>query len=183
MIIGYDVYSQVAIVLIMLMHFHAVSAYNHLSHRIDMKIIRSHGINHRITTTSKSALNCNNNQVEEDNQVLKPTIDISQIWSSRRKISKVALSPFVGYAIDRAKEKQMKEEQLKKERGDADSNKVMEEDDDSTSNNQGLVVSAFIIAITAVALRLGGRGAFVQLLGLDFITDSDIKVLLLYLLQ
>ena len=170
-----------------------VSAYNH-HYRGSLDVVRHHHHNHHhhhhhhrfrpSLLKSSSDNNDNDNQVEGNDIYLKTTIDTSQIWSSRRKISKVALSPFVGYALDRAIERQQKEEKEEEERKrkeqngdmmmkkDGDSNN---NDNDGDSNNQGLLLSAFIIAGTAVALRLGGRGAFVQLLGLDFIADSGIK--------
>ena len=194
--------TKVVSVIIVYVHLflYNVSAYNyhhHLLHRFgtqcragsSLDVIRyRHHHHHRFRPSLlKSSSNNNNdndngNQVEEDGSSLKTTIDTSQIWSSRRKISKVALSPFVGYALDRAMEKQRKEEKEEEERKIEQLNgyvtmkkKDGDNDDGGDSSNQGLLFSAFIIAGTAVALRLGGRGAFVQLLGLDFIADSDIK--------
>jgi len=193
--------TKVVAVIIVYVHLllYNVSAYNyhhHLLHRFgtqfragsSLDVLRYHHHHHRFRPSLlKSSSNNNNhndngNQVEEDGSSLKTTIDTSQIWSSRRKISKVALSPFVGYALDRAMEKQRKEEKEEEERKIEQLNGYMtmkkkdgDNDDGGDSNNQGLLFSAFIIAGTAVALRVGGRGAFVQLLGLDFIADSDIK--------
>jgi hypothetical protein len=192
--------TKVGSVIIVYVHLflYNVSAYNyhhHLLHRFgtqcragsSLDVLRYHH-HHRFrpsllkSSSNNNYNNDNGNQMEEDGSSLKTTIDTSQIWSSRRKISKVALSPFVGYALDRAMEKQRKEEKEEEERKIEQLNGYMtmkkkdgDNDDGGDSSNQGLVFSAFIIAGTAVALRLGGRGAFVQLLGLDFIADSDIK--------
>jgi hypothetical protein len=195
--------TKVVLVIIVYVHLllYNVTAYNHhhhyhLLHRIgtqcrdgsSLDVIRYHRHRFRpslLKSSSNTNNNNNNNDNGNDNQSsLKTTIDTSQIWSSRRKISKVALSPFVGYALDRAMEKQRKEQEEEEERKTEQLNGYMtikkkdgdkDDDDGVDSSNQGLLFSAFIIAGTAVALRLGGRGAFVQLLGLDFIADSDIK--------
>jgi len=174
---------------------HAISGYHrsrhyyyhyHHDHHIDTAAltarVRSHDVivRHCLITSllksSNSNDNNNDNQVNVKHSALSSTpIDTTQIWSSRRKISNVALSPFVGYVLDKAEKKKKQQQQMKeKEEQQGDSSVKMGDTDDGSSN-QGLLVSAFIIAGTAVALRLGGRGAFVQLLGLDFIADSDIK--------
>jgi hypothetical protein len=192
--------TKVVSVIIVYVHLflYNVSAYNHHHHLLyrfgtqrragsSLDVLRYHHHHRFRPSLLKSSSNNNNdndngNKVEEEGSSLKTTIDTSQIWSSRRKISKVALSPFVGYALDRAMEKKRKEEKEEEERKIEQLNGYMtmkkkdgDNDDGGDSSNQGLVFSAFIIAGTAVALRLGGRGAFVQLLGLDFIADSDIK--------
>lgn len=96
------------------------------------------------------------NNAELDNS------DFYDIWSFRRKVTRKVLSPLV--------DPYLKQEKLKKE----DENKAEKEkkENELASTTVG---ATFILAIFAVALRFGGRGAFIQLLGLDFIADSGVK--------
>jgi hypothetical protein len=82
----------------------------------------------------------------------------NDVWSVRRKIMRVALKPAVKRRLDTI---------AKVESGELVPSK--------TKTPGGLVLAATLISISAIVLRLGGRVAFVQLLGLDFITDSSIK--------
>ena len=91
------------------------------------------------------------------------------IWTSRRKIIRSTLKPMVKRRIERdEKARQIKNGAL---------NDSKEDVDESTKKKKptGLLVSAFFIAVSATVLRLGGRTAFVQMLGLDFVTGSGIK--------
>jgi len=83
------------------------------------------------------------------------------IWASRRKIIRSVLSSSAKKSRER-EEKEVEEEPVTE----------TEEDD---SNMANIYVPVFIAVVGAVALRLGGRGAFVSLLGLDFVNDSGIK--------
>ena len=91
------------------------------------------------------------------------------IWTSRRKIIRSTLKPMVKRQIERKntaiieKAKKSAEELL------------TEAEDKKKKKPTGLLVSAFFIAISATVLRLGGRTAFVNMLGLDFVTGSGIR--------
>lgn len=88
------------------------------------------------------------------------------IWTSRRKIIRSTLKPMVKRQIDR------KKIAIEKAKNNPEVKSV---DDDKKKKPTGLLVSAFFIAVSATVLRLGGRTAFVQMLGLDFVTGSGIK--------
>ena len=99
--------------------------------------------------------------------MLATSDDAKDIWTSRRKIARKTLQP----VLKRILEKKQKAPLVATDSTAAQS-------DDGTKKKKtpaGLIVSAFLIAITAAVLRLGGRTAFVSLLGLDFIANSDIK--------
>jgi uncharacterized membrane protein YdjX (TVP38/TMEM64 family) len=96
------------------------------------------------------------------------TDEQKDIWTSRRKIARNTLKPI----LKRTLEKKQKAPLVT-----TDATAAAEPVDGTKKKKTptGLVVSAFLIAITAAVLRLGGRTAFVSLLGLDFIADSDVK--------
>jgi cbb3-type cytochrome oxidase subunit 3 len=101
--------------------------------------------------------------VKDDYSLQKRDDDI---WTSRRKIIRSTLKPIVKRqierketAVEKAKTRAVKDDGGEKER----------------KKPTGLLVSAFFIAVSATVLRLGGRTAFVQMLGLDFVTGTGIK--------
>jgi len=95
------------------------------------------------------------------------------VWATRRKLARSTLKPVLKGILE------------KRKKGTAaatpDTAAAAVSSSTTTSGGKkkkkpvGLVVSAFLIAITAAVLRLGGRSAFVSMLGLDFIAESDIK--------
>ena len=86
------------------------------------------------------------------------------IWATRRKIARSTLKPILKGILEK-----------RKKGPTAALDPATETTTKKKKKPVGLVVSAFLIAITAAVLRLGGRSAFVSLLGLDFIAESDIK--------
>ena len=92
--------------------------------------------------------------------------DGEDIWTSRRKIIRAVTKPLIVQKLQSPIEI----------KDDSPVDSVTNEDDKSSKKAPtGVLVSAFLIAISAAVLRLGGRSAFVSMLGLDFITDSGIK--------
>ena len=89
------------------------------------------------------------------------------IWTSRRKIIRSTLKPMVKRQIERKKAAVEKAINSPEEKA--------VDDDDKKKKPTGLLVSAFFIAVSATVLRLGGRTAFVNMLGLDFVTGSGIR--------
>ena len=89
------------------------------------------------------------------------------IWTSRRKIIRSTLKPMVKRQIER------KKTAIEKATNNPEEKAV--DDDDKKKKPTGLLVSAFFIAVSATVLRLGGRSAFVSMLGLDFVTGSGIR--------
>lgn len=102
--------------------------------------------------------------VRGDNSVRSREDDI---WTSRRKIIRSTLKPIVRRQVERKKTAMVKA----LNNPDKDTSNV----EKSKKKPTGLLVSAFFIAVSATVLRLGGRTAFVQMLGLDFVTGSGIK--------
>lgn len=102
--------------------------------------------------------------VKEDYSLQKRDDDI---WTSRRKIIRSTLKPIVKRQIER------KETAVEKAKTQIFSKK--DEVEKKNKKPTGLLVSAFFIAVSATVLRLGGRTAFVQVLGLDFVTGTGIK--------
>lgn len=109
---------------------------------------------------------CIPNAMNQDSSVRSRDEDI---WTSRRKIIRSTLKPMVKRRIEREKKARQSDKVTSKE-----SSEII---DESTKKKKptGLLVSAFFIAVSATVLRLGGRTAFVQMLGLDFVTGSGIK--------
>lgn len=89
------------------------------------------------------------------------------IWTSRRKIIRSTLKPMVKRQIER------KKSAVEKAKNSPEEKAV--DIDDKKKKPTGLLVSAFFIAVSATVLRLGGRTAFVNMLGLDFVTGSGIR--------
>jgi hypothetical protein len=83
------------------------------------------------------------------------------VWKVRRKIMRGVLKPAVQRKLKAVQAKLLDKDAV------TDSSKK--------KAPQGLIASAFLISICAVVLRLGGRTAFVNILGLDFMTDSGLK--------
>lgn len=85
-------------------------------------------------------------------------IDNSNIWRIRRKIVRACLT-------NEAKERLKTEE-------------YGQESDEKKRDKRAkitLAISAFFVTVGAAVFRLGGRAAFVQLLGLDFLANEDLK--------
>jgi hypothetical protein len=91
------------------------------------------------------------------------------IWTSRRKIIRSTLKPIVKRQVER------KKTAMEKALNNADEDTANDDIEKKKKKPTGLLVSAFFIAVSATVLRLGGRTAFVQMLGLDFVTGSGIK--------
>ena len=104
--------------------------------------------------------------VKGDNSVRTRDDDI---WTSRRKIIRSTLKPIVKRQVER------KKTAMEKALNNADTGVIKDDADKKKKKPTGLLVSAFFIAVSATVLRLGGRTAFVQMLGLDFVTGSGIK--------
>jgi uncharacterized membrane protein YdjX (TVP38/TMEM64 family) len=89
------------------------------------------------------------------------------VWSTRRKIVRTVVAPLIrqrrAKTVDAEPSTAMVETPVgldKKPRSD---------------NKSAFLISALLVAVSALILRFGGRFAFVQMLGLDFMSDSDIK--------
>jgi uncharacterized membrane protein YdjX (TVP38/TMEM64 family) len=100
----------------------------------------------------------------KENISTKDSVD--DVWVSRRKIIRTTLKPIVKKQI---------ENQLKENLKEKPEESSVETDEKKDKKPTGLLVSAFFIAISATVLRLGGRTAFINMLGLDFVTGSGIK--------
>ena len=109
---------------------------------------------------------CIRNAVKDDYSVKSREEDI---WTSRRKIIRSTLKPIVKRRLERDEKARQSDKVAL--------NESKENVEESTKKKKptGLLVSAFFIAVSATVLRLGGRTAFVQMLGLDFVTGSGIK--------
>ena len=88
------------------------------------------------------------------------------IWTSRRKIIRSTLKPIVKRQIEK------KNKVFEKAAENPEEKSV---ENEGKKKPTGLLVSAFFIAVSATVLRLGGRTAFVNMLGLDFVTGSGIR--------
>jgi uncharacterized membrane protein YdjX (TVP38/TMEM64 family) len=99
--------------------------------------------------------------LKEDNSFKKRDDDI---WTSRRKIIRTTLKPIVKSKLEKKISEKDKPVEI-----------VAEDDEEKKKKPTGLLVSAFFIAVSATVLRLGGRTAFINMLGLDFVTGSGIK--------
>lgn len=119
---------------------------------------------YRPTTTRQFALTRQLKLAVKDDYSLQKRDD--DIWTSRRKIIRSTLKPMVKRQIER------KETAVEKAK-----TRVVKDDREEKGKKKptGLLVSAFFIAVSATVLRLGGRTAFVQMLGLDFVTGTGIK--------
>lgn len=119
---------------------------------------------YRPTATRQWALTRKVKLAVKDDYSLQKRDD--DIWTSRRKIIRSTLKPIVKRQIER------KETAVEKAK-----TRVAKDDGEEKEKKKptGLLVSAFFIAVSATVLRLGGRTAFVQMLGLDFVTGTGIK--------
>jgi len=105
--------------------------------------------------------------------------DDDNVWQIRRKITREVLLPFLEKTsqrltkLDEAEESTRGSElitsQTKEERSIARKEKRERE------AKAGVAVSAFFVAIGAAVLRLGGRGALLNVLGLDFANNAEIR--------
>ena len=95
--------------------------------------------------------------------------DGQDIWTSRRKIARSTLKPMLKGKLEKRQQKALTPVIANDNNNDEDTM------DKKKKKPVGLIISAFLIAITAAVLRLGGRTAFVSFLGLDFIADTNIK--------
>ncbi len=93
------------------------------------------------------------------------TPESEDIWTSRRKIVR-ALTASTINAEKKAEEK-------RKEKGE-DLN-LSKEEIQSRRNKATIAITAGLVAVGGVILRLGGRGALISILGLDFAKDSAIS--------
>jgi hypothetical protein len=96
-------------------------------------------------------------------QLSNAVAEKDDVWTSRRKIIRSTLKPL-------AKEKMQKRLQ-----DIIDGVDQVTDEDSKEKRPSGLLVTAFLVATSALVLRVGGRSAFVSVLGLDFVADSGIK--------
>ena len=104
-------------------------------------------------------------------------IDEGNVWTSRRKVIRITLLPVLENmarrlsvnATDGAGIDTMLQQQTKEERSLA---KAKRRDSEA---RYGILVTTFFVAVGAAVLRLGGRGALLNLLGLDFIQGANIQ--------
>ena len=82
-------------------------------------------------------------------------VSAPDVWRVRRKIIRGVLTPI------------LKESKKPKERQEGS-------ESDSLAKN-AVLFTAFFVAVSATIVRIGGRAALVNVLGLDFVTDSGVK--------
>lgn len=88
------------------------------------------------------------------------------VWTVRRKIIRTAVSPIIRNNL-----KSKGRDILVRGDNQIESTKSANKDDTKTQ----FLITAGLLAVGILTLRLGGRVAFVKVLGLDFITDSGIN--------
>ena len=93
------------------------------------------------------------------------------IWTSRRKIARSTLKPILKGKLEKRQQQSLTPVIV----SDQNSGEDVMDQKKKKKKPVGLIISAFLIAITAAVLRLGGRAGFISFLGLDFIADSNIK--------
>ncbi len=93
---------------------------------------------------------------------LKP--DGDDIWTTRRRIVRSALTASI--------KAEKKAEEKRKEKGE--DKELTREEINAKRSKATVVVTAALVAAGGVILRLGGRGALISVLGLDFAKDSGI---------
>lgn len=102
--------------------------------------------------------------------LLNPESAEIDVWTSRRKITRSFITPSIKKAKEREEELAEKiasgEEQLSTE----EQRKEIQEKRDKAT----IIITAGMVAGAGVILRLGGRGALISVLGLDFAKDTGI---------
>lgn len=96
-------------------------------------------------------------------QLSSSVAEKDDVWTSRRKIIRSTMKPL-------AKDKMQKRLQ-----NIIDGVDLVSDESEAEKKPAGLLVTAFLVATSALVLRVGGRSAFVSVLGLDFVADSGIK--------
>ena len=76
------------------------------------------------------------------------------VWTTRRKIVRTLASPLIRKRVN---------------------SPVLNEKVKNSFEKDAFIFSAVVVTISSLILRVGGRTALVSILGLDFITDLDIK--------
>eukprot|EP01041_Mallomonas_annulata_P011718 gene11718-24572_t len=90
-----------------------------------------------------------------------PTLEDKDVWTARRKIIRSSITPIIKQNIEKEKSP-VSEESQGSLIGDR-------------SNKLQFIFSAAILTIGVLAFRLGGRVAFMQFLGLDFMTQNGVN--------
>jgi uncharacterized membrane protein YdjX (TVP38/TMEM64 family) len=104
--------------------------------------------------------------------------DPNDVWSSRRKISRFLLTSIAkDYRQQRSEDELELQEEEEEEEVEEEVEEEGEEEKEKKKSglSEGALLATFMVTGGALALRLGGRGAFVSMLGLDFISDSNLK--------
>jgi uncharacterized membrane protein YdjX (TVP38/TMEM64 family) len=102
--------------------------------------------------------------------LLNPEASDADVWTSRRKITRSFITPTIKKQKEREQELADKiasgEEPLTSEE---ERQQIQEKRDKAT-----IIITAGMVAAAGVILRLGGRGALISMLGLDFAKDTGI---------
>eukprot|EP01035_Chromulina_nebulosa_P036488 gene36488-49144_t len=91
--------------------------------------------------------------------------DPDSIWVSRRDIARVALTPIASKVIKKKKELTSLPH--------SPTNPIDGKRNEDLGKSS-VVLSVAVVAIGALVIRLGGRAAFIQVLGLDFVTENGL---------
>ena len=112
--------------------------------------------------SSPSSFNNPKSIKDSNNDPLQDQQFNTNIWTIRRKLVRTCLM----------KEAEHRYKQLQENTDD----KTKQDEKNNNKTKITLLITTFFLAISATILRFGGRAAFVQLLGLDFISNSDLKL-------
>lgn len=120
----------------------------------------------------------NNDNIIQDNKIRNPLIQLQRpfvasgdtIWSSRRLIvHSITSNSFIRKMHENQLLLNQNKDSINEKEKDIDTNI------DTNKDKENIFITSFIVAISALILRYGGRFAFMQILGLDNLIDNNLK--------